>query len=324
MKGLLEKPQMVKDAAAAKKGMFWLLEILVFVAVFLVSNLAMLLVQLPVTLAMLFSNRAYVKALIDGDRMAGYLIGAEIATSDTYMLTMLGTEILMITVVCLFCKLIQKRKMSTLGFCKKGMVKEYLIGALAGFAVFSVVLWGAVAVGALDMPFLSFNFSVGMFLLYLVGFMIQGMAEEVMCRSYFLVSVARRYPLWVAVLLNSLVFALLHLANSGVSVLAFVNLTLFGIFASMYFVRRGNIWGIAAFHSIWNWIQGCFYGVRVSGMDMSNSLFTTHTGRSADWLSGGAFGLEGSIFVTIAFVIGIVILYKMKPAAQAAVNGEEQ
>ena len=322
MRGLAEKPQMVKDATAAKKGMFWLLEILVFVVVLIVSNVAMLLIQLPVTLAMLFSDRGFVKAVVDGDRMATYLIGAKIASSDICMLTMLGSEILMIVVVCLFCKLLQKRKMSTLGFCKKGMVKEYLIGALAGFVVFSVALWGAVALGALDMPFFSFNFSVGLFLLYLVGFMIQGMAEEVLCRSYFMVSVARRYPLWLAVVLNATVFALLHLGNGGLSVLSIINLILFGIFASFYFVRRGNIWGIGAFHSVWNWIQGCFYGVRVSGMDMSNSLFTTHTGRSADWLSGGDFGLEGSIFVTIVFVIGIVILYRMKPAEQVTVNGE--
>ncbi len=322
MKELSEKPQMVRDAAGAQKGMFWLLEILIFAAVFLVSNLAMLLIQLPVTLAMVFSNRDYVKAIINGDEMAAMIAAAEVSMTDTYMLLILASQILMIVVVCLFCKLIQKRKMSTLGFCKKGMVKEYLIGSLAGFAVFSVALFGAVAAGVMDMPFLSFNFSAGIFLLYLGGFMIQGMAEEVMCRSYFLVSVARRYPLWVAVLLNSLVFALLHLGNSGLSVLAIVNLVLFGIFASLYFVRRGNIWGIAAFHSVWNWVQGNFYGVKVSGIDVSNSLFTTHTGRSADWLSGGNFGLEGSIFVTIAFVIGSVILYKMKPAEQVTVNGE--
>jgi len=295
MRGLAEKPQVVKEAAAAQKGMFWLWEILVFIAVFVVAALA----TVPTQFLALFTG-----------------------SEDGYMFVVLCSEILMILVVCLFCKLIQKRKMSTLGFCRKGIVKEYLIGALAGFAVFSAALWGAVAVGALDMPFLSFNFSFAIFLLYLVGFMIQGMAEEVLCRSYFMVSVARRYPLWLAVVLNATVFALLHLGNDGLSVLSIVNLILFGIFASVYFVRRGNIWGIGAFHSVWNWVQGCFYGVKVSGVDMSNSLFTTHTGRSADWLSGGDFGLEGSIFVTIAFVIGIIVLYKMKPALQATVNGE--
>ena len=38
---------------------------------------------------------------------------------------------------------------------------------------------------------------------YIALIKIQGMAEEVLCRSYFMVSLARRYPMWVAVILNA-------------------------------------------------------------------------------------------------------------------------
>lgn len=55
-----------------------------------------------------------------------------------------------------------------------------------------------------------------------------------------------------AVIANSVIFAALHLLNPGVAPLAIVNLILFGIFASCYFIRRGNIWGIGALHSVWN------------------------------------------------------------------------
>ena len=57
--------------------------------------------------------------------------------------------------------------------------------------------------------------------------------------------------------------------------LAFINLTLFGVFASLYFIKRGSIWGIGAFHSIWNLVQGNFWGLSVSGGATECSVFRT-------------------------------------------------
>ena len=149
--------------------------------------------------------------------------------------------------------------------------------------------------------------------------MIQGMAEEVLCRSYFLVSIGRRYPMWVAVLLNALFFAALHLANNGISVLAFVNLTLFGIFASVYFIKRGNIWGIGAIHSIWNFVQGNFYGIRVSGIETSCTVFDSVSVDGRAWMNGGAFGLEGGLAVTIVLVAATLLMLS-QPAKDAVVE----
>lgn len=118
--------------------------------------------------------------------------------------------------------------------------------------------------------------------------------------------------MYAAILTNALFFAALHLMNNGITVLAFINLALFGIFASLYFIRRGNIWGIGAFHSIWNLVQGNFYGIRVSGMPMGNSLFETVSQEGKDLFNGGAFGMEGSIWVTVVLAAGIVFLYIWK------------
>lgn len=105
----------------------------------------------------------------------------------------------------------------------------------------------------------------GMLLLLFVGFLFQGMSEEVVCRSFLMVSAANRAPLWIAVALNSLIFAAMHLANSGVTFFSFANLVLYGVFASFYFLRTDNVWGIAALHTAWNFTQGSVLGVEVSG-----------------------------------------------------------
>lgn len=308
-KDIGKKPQIVTEAANAQKGLHWSLEILIFIAVFLVSQLIMVLATLPIQSIMLFSNKDYMDAVASNNLSEIMEISMQVASSDTYIIFSLFCDIIMIAVVFLFCRFIQKRKLRTLGFCKKGLLKEYLFGALLGFLFFSAAVLGSVLTGGLKIEGISPDFSLGLFVLFLLGFMVQGMAEEILCRGYFLVSFSRRYPLYAAALANSLLFAALHLLNGGISILAFINLFLFGIFASLYFINRGNIWGIGAFHSIWNLVQGNFYGIRVSGINVQSSLFTTVSCEGKELLSGGAFGLEGSIMVTIVLCLGIVFLY---------------
>lgn len=316
MKDLFERSVPMQETAQTKKGLLWILELLVFVAVFLVASIAQGFATVPMQLVMLFSDKAYMAAVASGDVAKLTEVSMEVTQrlmeSDGYMIGMLLSDIVMMLIVFLFCRFIQKRKLRTLGFIKKGMLKEYGLGMLLGFAFFSVCVLLGVLFGGLKIEGISPEFSIGIFAAYLLGYMVQGMTEEVLCRGYFLGSYARRYPVYAAVLANSLLFASLHLLNSGISVLAFINITLFGIFASIYFIRRGSIWGIGAFHSIWNLVQGNFYGIKVSGTPVGNTLFTTQAIAGKSLWNGGDFGMEGSLICTIVLTCGIIFLYTRK------------
>ena len=323
MKDLFERSVPMQETAQTKKGLLWILELLVFVAVFLVASIPQGFATVPMQLVMLFSDKAYMAAVASGDvaklTEASMEVTQRLMESDGYMIGMLLSDIVMMLIVFLFCRFIQKRKLRTLGFIKKGMLKEYGLGMLLGFAFFSVCVLLGVLFGGLKIEGISPEFSIGIFVAYLLGYMVQGMTEEVLCRGYFLGSYARRYPVYAAVLANSLLFASLHLLNSGISVLAFINITLFGIFASIYFIRRGSIWGIGAFHSIWNLVQGNFYGIKVSGTPVGNTLFTTQAIAGKSLWNGGDFGMEGSLICTIVLTCGIIFLYtrKNKDAVEA-------
>ncbi len=311
-KDLFKKPRMVAEAMKAKKGSSWIMEILIFIVVFYIANMAMSLLMTPVQIVLMFNSADFMNAVKAQDYELMMTALNEITASHANLINMLISEIGMIAVVCLFCKWFQKRKMSTLGFVKKGMFKEYIIGLIVGFAMFSAAVLIGVVTGSIEFNGMSATFSIGLFLLYTVGFMIQGMAEEVVCRGYFMVSYARKYPVYAAIIANSLVFATLHLGNSGITVLSFINLVLFGIFASVYFIRRGNLWGVGALHSIWNLVQGNFYGIKVSGMEITNSFLDATMVEGKELFNGGDFGLEGSLSVTIILVIATVIVYFMK------------
>ena len=66
---------------------------------------------------------------------------------------------------------------------------------------------------------------------------------------------------------------------------------------------------------MWNYVQGNLYGVKVSGITLEDTIFTSEAVRGKELVNGGDFGLEGGIGVTIvysAMIIVILILMKKK------------
>lgn len=314
MRFTLEKNSAVREAAEAKKGMNAFGEIGVFILVFLLVTVGEVILMVPAILVQLFTNADFLEASVSADAGTIAEITVEIQSSEMMTAASLFATIAMIGIVLLFCRFVQKRKLRTLGFVKTDAGKEYLKGLAFGFLMFSAAVLLCVLTGSLTLEGFSEDFVPGIFLLFVAGFLIQGMAEEVMLRGYFLVSFGRRHSIWAAAVVNSVLFAVLHLLNSGITFLAFVNLTLFGIFASVYFVKTGNIWGIGALHSIWNLVQGNFFGIQVSGIETSSSLFSSALTEGRELMNGGAFGLEGGLAVTIVLVVSTLLLFWRYPA----------
>ncbi len=306
-----KKPDMVHEAAkTGGKNVF--IELLMFIAVYYVAQFAVMIPFFIGMIVIMVCDKDFLAASISGDSYKIMLATEKIMNSDSLMIVNLFATVMMIIVTMLFCKLIQKRKMRTLGFKKPGMWKEYGLGLLIGFGMMATMVLICALTGAVKLQFNENLLSVagiGMLLLIFIGFLIQGMSEEVLCRSYFLVSVARRKNnIWLGIILNAVAFGLLHLGNPGITPLSMVNLILFGIFASVYFVKRGSIWGVAAIHSIWNFAQGNIFGILVSGQGFKTTIFTSELNESLTILNGGSFGMEGGILTTIITLAGIVIM----------------
>lgn len=322
-----KKPDMVAEAAKTG-GKNVVVEILMFLAVFFVAQILVAIPLNIVTTPMLLGSEEYMEAALAMDMEKVAEITAEIIMTDKVLLTNLFSTALMTITAMLFCKLIQKRKMTTLGFKKPGMWKEYGIGMLIGFGMMAVIVLIGALTGALKLQFnsdITAGSSLALLAAVFVGFLIQGMSEEVLCRSYFLVSLARKDgKVWMGIIVSSIAFGALHLGNAGVSVLALINLVLFGIFAGVYFIKRGNIWGAAAIHSIWNFAQGNIFGVLVSGNDFGVTVFESTINENMTLINGGDFGLEGGILTTIVLVVATVIVLQTKQKDIAVEEVPEQ
>ena len=327
-------PPHMKQAGDTQKGQNWFIELLIFFLVYLVSSTAMSFILIAGAVITVLKDSSIMQQFATGDMQQAETLMNNLLESDSLMLFMLYANAAIIFLTILFCITIQKRTAASMGFVRRKAGLHYLAGAGVGLLLFSAAVLINMLTGSMTISGISPGFSPALFLLFLIGFGIQGMAEEVLCRGYFMVSVGRRYPVAVAVFLNSIVFSLLHIMNPGVSLLAVANILLVGIVLSLYFLRTGNIWGIGALHSVWNFVQGNVFGMEVSGMDLSCSLLTSSTDPARSFWNGGAFGPEGGFSVTIVMVIAILLLLFFKrrggeelipspdTAEEVAVSGE--
>ena len=208
--------------------------------------------------------------------------------------------------VLLYCRIVEGRRLHTLGFCKKGAFVQYLIGLGLGFAAFTLTLLVDMLMGGVR--FEGFSGSVGIsLLLVFIGFLLQGMSEEVLCRGFMLTATLRDHNVWWAILVNSILFGAFHFMNDGFGVLAMLNITICGILFSLLMLRTQNIWICGAFHGVWNFVQGNFYGLPVSGIDSGDTVFRC-TLTDVTLATGGDFGLEASLGCTIVLGIGCLLL----------------
>lgn len=284
------------------------------VAVQIVSMIPQLFILSPLVL---MSQQFMHRVVLDPDLIDHYV------SVDAVNLASLFCTVFCIIATIIFCTKIEKRSVRSLGFRGKTPVTEYLLGLVFGAAMFAAV-WGICLVtGTVDCRGISTNISP-LIALFFLGFLVQGMSEEVFSRGFMMQSLSIRYAGIVAVVINAVFFAAMHLGNNEVSFLAIFNIFLFGVFASLYMWKRGNIWGIAAFHSAWNFTQGNLLGVRVSGGNFGPSVLETVSDPSGALINGGGFGMEGGLACTLVFVAGIVFLLFMPVRQDSRIEGGEE
>lgn len=278
--------------AAARESRFKphpLLQIPLFIGIYIASLLPTI---LPYVLFLLLKD-----ANVPGD-----------SAMDTEKLIILFSCALSALVVVLYCRFAEGRSLFSMGFVRKDAWIHYLKGIAVGFVFFSTVYLTLIATGSVTFDGLNSKASLAMLLLFFFGFVIQGAQEEILTRGYFMMSLSTRLPAIAAILISSFTFSVLHLFNSGFGLLAFANLVLYGVFLAVYMLKTGNIWGVCAIHSVWNFSQGNLYGMPVSGMNiLETSLFSSSLVEGKEWLSGGAFGPEGGVITSAVSILAIVL-----------------
>ncbi len=237
---------------------------------------------------------------------AGYSLSEH---PNAVMTAALFRTVIAIILVLLYTEYIEARPLSTLLIGRRRMLPDYLTGGILGFAAFTAVILIAWLGGAVQ-PFGAATApNLFWMMLLSLGWMIQGFSEEILVHGMLMTSVGTYHKAWTAVAVSAVCFALMHFGNSGFSMLACINLLLYAIVMALYVLRTESLWGAAAFHSVWNWAQGNFFGMQVSGIQISDTT-VFHFSQTGDavWLGGAVFGLEAGLGTTLILIIMLTVL----------------
>jgi membrane protease YdiL (CAAX protease family) len=110
-----------------------------------------------------------------------------------------------------------------------------------------------------------------------------------------------------ALMLSAALFAVSHLGNDGVTAIGVIALFAGGITLGLTYVLSRNLWLPIGAHLGWNFTLGALFGTAVSGHEAHGAFRFVLSG--PDWLSGGRFGPESSIYSMVFFVLLAIALW---------------
>ncbi|MFN6519278.1 MAG: lysostaphin resistance A-like protein [Nostoc sp. CreGUA01] len=158
------------------------------------------------------------------------------------------------------------------------IVNSLVLGFGLGVLSLAIVFSGQLGLGWCSLQNLNIKLLLPILLpIFLIALLVGGI-EELVFRGFLLTELLQDYPVWLAAIISSLIFALLHLVWEQQETLPQLpGLWLMGmVLVLARFVDRGNLglaWGL---HAGWVWA--------IATIDTAELI--TYTGKASDWFTG--------------------------------------
>ena len=151
--------------------------------------------------------------------------------------------------------------------------------------------------------------SAGIFSVVVI-LLINAFSEELLFRGVIFQSMLEGLGEITATLVISLLFAALHLLNPYANVLSFINTFLFSLLLCFIFIRTYSLLAVTLLHFFWNAFQVLILGWNISGFSYNSSIFYFPSETLPVWLSGGSYGIEATVVLTIMILLQGILFIK--------------
>lgn len=149
-----------------------------------------------------------------------------------------------------------------------------------------------------------------------------GAVEEMIFRGVIMGMLEQRIGRVKAVLLPSILFAVVHMVGSSFDVMSMLQLlvsgSLVGILFSLIAMESGSIWNSALVHGIWNMVMAggiLHIGKAIDSQALYNWVLNTD---ETLW-TGGEFGAEASLIaITVYLLVICLALWRMQNPEKVA------
>lgn len=221
------------------------------------------------------------------------------------LLSLFGLFMLLL-ITWIFRKFIDHKSFISLGFQFRGYTKDLLWGLLWGAAL---IVFGTITLVATgNLTIIEIRFEYIPLLQSLSLFILVAFNEEIMFRGYILSNLNESMNKYLALFVSAIIFMVLHSMNPNFSAMGALNIFLAGLVLGIYYIHKQNLWFPIGMHFTWNYFQGPVFGYEVSGQTTTNSIIVQEL-QGNELLTGGDFGLEGSLLASLGVAIIILIIH---------------
>ncbi len=239
----------------------------------------------------------------------------------------LGVLFLMSLLASWICTRLRKEPLASIGWrVNRRWVKEVVWGTGFGAGVMGLaagLLW---AVGGVTWE-LDPARSLGALSSGFAMFALVACWEENLFRGFIFQRLLDGVGVWPAQLILALFFGIAHWGNPGMhgatKIWATLDIALAAVFLGLAYLRTRSLALPIGLHLGWNWTQGHILGFGVSGTTVTHGWLHPVFQGKPEWVSGGTFGLEASIFGVLAVLVGIVLLWRWKGSVAGPATGGE-
>ncbi|ABE55192.1 Abortive infection protein [Shewanella denitrificans OS217] len=222
---------------------------------------------------------------------------------------------LLLLLVTWICIKVRKESLSDVGMgVNKRWFKHFFVGTFAGlgmmFATVALIWFVGGVTFELDE---NRNWQVLSYGFYL--FLVGSLVEEILHRGFIFQRLIDGIGVWGAQLLIASLFVLGHWGNPGMQgttqVFASLDLFIGSLVLGLAYLKTRSLALPIGLHLGWNWAQGNILGFGVSGFDKTGWFKPVFHGME-EWMTGGDFGPEASMFSVLISIITLVILIRWK------------
>lgn len=239
------------------------------------------------------------------------LIG-DVFDSQTITLIMYYGYVIVIFVILLYWKLIEKKSLSEIGLTNH--IGSYFIGVLTAVLTLSIIIGMITLTGNIEYHGIFERKNILLLVLFGGGFIIQGTMEELLCRGFLFYTLKDKISLPVAVTISTIMFIIPHWSSlfageTIYGVIGIINLILISLIFSLLTICFQNLWAACGLHSFWNFILSSILGLNLSGNDKNTTaIFNMQSVGNNIW-NGSIYGIEASVITTLILGIFSILLW---------------
>ena len=209
-------------------------------------------------------------------------------------------------------RFLDRRSFVSLGLqLDRHILPDLLAGIVITFIIIGIIYLAMDSLGWIDFKGYAWQIDplpvvIIQLVIFVVVFLLVGWQEELLSRGYHLQTLASGTNLFWGVVLSSVIFGLLHLANPNARWVSAVGIFFAGLFLAAGYLRTGRLWLSIGLHIGWNFAEGVLFGFPVSGL-AAYPLLRIQVHGPELW-TGGAFGPEAGLIVLPALAIGVGLI----------------